>query len=463
MPLQAGAAEIDISPTFGIQIAGDIGKIRSVKEIRDPLYAKALVLESGRRKVVILSLDIAVIGTERAHAIRDAVAAKIGTTRDAVLLHVTQNHSAPALGHCFTSKETPYFFPDHKWLACADDDYYPIALAGILEAVERANGNLEPVTVGAASGIEARVAFNRRFVMRDGSAVMHPHPGDPRIRHSEGPIDPEVGVVRFRNAEGEDIAVLLHYTCHPTHGYPQEYISADWPGTWADGVKELMGGKVVPLVLNGCCGNIHHQNHLDPHFVNDQNRMGMMLTETTRGALERIECGDVETLSSESRTIQAPWRALDPQAVADAQAMLAAFPEPKWSNAEHTQVDWAWVYAVSTIDLAEQMRSKPGYDYEILTIRIGDIALVGLPGEPFVEGQLAIKLASPTYPTYVAHMSNQYAGYIPTAKALERGGYETHTSNWSKLGPAALDEIVAATGEMLRGSFGDGGSRPPGL
>jgi hypothetical protein len=71
----------------------------------------------------------------------------------------------------------------------------------------------------------------------------------------------------------------------------------------------------------------------------------------------------------------------------------------------------------------------------------------------FVEGQLRLKIESPTYPTYVAHMSIIYGGYIPTTCALQRGGFETNPCNWSKLGPTALDDIVDNAGEMLREMF----------
>jgi len=80
---------------------------------------------------------------------------------------------------------------------------------------------------------------------------------------------------------------------------------------------------------------------------------------------------------------------------------------------------------------------------------LGNAALVGLPGEPFSEGGLAIKLESPSPYTIIAH-NTQFAGYIPTKEAFLRGGYETITSNWSKFGPDALDQIVTASLDTLK-------------
>jgi hypothetical protein len=92
-------------------------------------------------------------------------------------------------------------------------------------------------------------------------------------------------------------------------------------------------------------------------------------------------------------------------------------------------------------------------DYEIQVFRVGRTAFVGLPGEPFVEGQLRIKLASPTYPTYVAHCTSHYVGYVPIREAFPHGGHEVETRFWSKLTPDALEMIVEAATETLHEVF----------
>src|SRR5262249_1664890 len=88
------------------------------------------------------------------------------------------------------------------------------------------------------------------------------------------------------------------------------------------------------------------------------------------------------------------------------------------------------------------------WDYEIQVLRIDRAALVGLPGEPFVEAELQIKLASPTFPTYVVH-NTSYAAYIPTPQAFQHGGYETKAGLISKFAPEAFDLIVTAAGRLL--------------
>ena len=453
MSLRAGAAQIDITPSMGTQIAGDIGRLRPVDAVRSPVFAHAVVVETSERKICLISLDVTVIGTQWATKIRQSVCDKFGFEFGAVMVCGTQTHSAIALGHCFTEYESEYIPDDLRWLLGGDDAYHPFAVERAIEAVEQANANLQPVSIGAASGVEGRVAFNRRFVMRDGSVRTHPPTGDPNIRYAESIVDPEVGVVCLRGEDDKVVAALLHFTCHPNHGYPHNYICADWPGAWCDGAKEIFGSQCVPLVLNGCCGNIHHTNHLDTHQIEDPRLMGQRLTETTREIVPRVDYVAKGVLDWRFEVLPLPWRKMAPTVFDEARAILKKQPTPQWLNEEHTRVSWDWVYEVMRLDLEKQMHRERHFDYQVQAFRIGDVAIVALPGEPFVEGQLRLKLESPTYPTYVAHMANMYGGYIPTPEAIERGGFETLPANWSKFAPEALDLIMDKAGELLRELF----------
>ncbi len=101
----------------------------------------------------------------------------------------------------------------------------------------------------------------------------------------------------------------------------------------------------------------------------------------------------------------------------------------------------------------EYARKRGNFIYEIQVFRIGECAIVGLPGELFVEGHLEIKVHSPAKYTFFAHATNQYVGYIPTEKALKRGGHEAKFGYWSKLAPEAFDTIVENTKYLLKELF----------
>ena len=60
-----------------------------------------------------------------------------------------------------------------------------------------------------------------------------------------------------------------------------------------------------------------------------------------------------------------------------------------------------------------------------MTVRIGDVGIVGLPGEIFCEFGMDIKRHSPAKHTMVIGLANDAIGYIPTEEAFEHGGYES--------------------------------------
>ncbi|HOF87071.1 MAG TPA: hypothetical protein PLZ36_03060, partial [Armatimonadota bacterium] len=237
-------------------------------------------------------------------------------------------------------------------------------------------------------------------------------------------------------------------------GYPFRYIIGDWPGAWA-ALARAGGG--VPLVINGCGGNVAPPDHQNPDHLNGVpgGHLGMAekLMETTAGIQERLEATPSAPLGWARTRLRLPLRQLAPEVVAEARRLLDANPTPMFLDEERTRVDWDWVYAVGVLDLHARATRDAGFDYEIQAFRIGDVALVTLMGEPFVEAQLRIKLESPARYTLVAHFCNGYAGYIPTERAFARGGYETRTSNGSKFQPDALERIADTALELLNGLF----------
>jgi len=453
--LRAGAAQVDITPPLGTQIAGDIGRPRPAEVVVEPLYARALVMEAGGRKVCIVSTDLCAITDEWNEAIRRSAAEKFGFDHDAIMIHPVQNHAAPTIGNHMIQGKSQWVTPDLDWLRGGDDRYNLLAVERILEAVGKANDSLQPARIGSNSGIEARVAFNRRCVMRDGTAKTHPPKGSPDILYVEGPIDPEVGVTCIQTPSLRNLAFLLHHTCHPVHGFGKRFITSGWPGAWAEGVRAAFGGEPVALVLNGCCGNVHHANPLDPKQVDDYRQIGRILTEDARDLVASIRTEQNVVLDCQTRRIKLPIRKFDPKELQAARGMLKQHPKPIMRTDSPGAITWDWCYAVCLLDLYSRHGRNPECDYEIQALRVGDNAYVALGGEPFVEGQLEIKRRSPVRHTYVAHMCHIYVGYIPTRQALERKGYETRMGNWSKLAPEALEIIVDETDRLLKKVFAD--------
>jgi hypothetical protein len=447
----AGTAKVDITPGMGVQLAGDIGRQRPAEWVEDPLYARALVMSDGGHTLCLLALDLTAITRPWADAIRQGVAQATGCTPEAVMVHATQSHSAPCLGYSMAGEASARLPAGLAWLRGGDDRYHDFAVGRAIQAARQAAEKMAPVRVGWAYGVEGRVAYNRRFVMRDGRVKTHPPNAHPEILHVEGPVDPELGMLVFQAEDLAALGMLLNYTCHPTHGYPHRWVSADWPGAWANEMDKACQAGCAALATNGWCGNIHHTNHLDPEWKDDYHRMARTLVETTHKILRNGLSFLVQPrLDARTLHVRLPKRRLTQQESASAQALLSEHPEPIWLDAEKTSIRWDWVYALSRLDYLDECQHEPDYDFLIQVFRIGEAVLVGVPGEPFVEGQLRLKRDSPARPTYVLHMCNDAAGYIPTPQAFRGGGYETETAAWSFLGPEALDRVVDSALGLVR-------------
>ena len=451
----AGAGQVDITPPAGTHLSGDIARHRPARLVLDPLYAKAVVLETEGRRVGILALDVTIVTADCTARIREAACARLGISEDALMVHATQTHSAPSLGRFMLDPAFDDVIPpDAEWVSGCEKAYADWAVGRAVEALEAAAASLEPVDVGVASAIDGRWAHNRRAVRNDGTVAM-PGPlrdnplGPTWIRYLEGPIDPEVGVLALRRRSGRLLALLLNYGCHPVHVFPSLLVSADWPGAWAEEVRRRLGHDCLPIVLNGPCGNVNPWNPYDPYYRNDHRCMGRGLADTTAKVLQTLEFSPVATLDWCVSCLPIPVREVEEERLAWARRVLEESPAPRWADDAHSSVDWDWMIAAS-VHGVHLLREREGtVDYEIQVLRIGDTALVGLPGEPFAELGLAVKMASPACRTYIAHCTSHYVGYIPTPEAFPRGGHECETRYWAKLVPEAYDLILSRTSQVL--------------
>ena len=453
--LIAGSAQVDITPKMGTFLSGVPAKRRPAEILLDPVFAKALVLDDGEQRLCILTLDLLVARKEWDDRIRNGAKERFGLDPDAVMVHTMQNHGAPSMGVVDLNLDPEYIPPGLPWLVTADDEYPPYVVERSLEAIGLAMENMQPVRVGIATGVENSVTFNRRVVMRDGTGE-NGLGGRPLTdaAYCEGPIDPELGVVSFTTESLRPVAFLLHHTCNAVHDFPMRCVTADWPGAWSRRIRERYGDYCVPLVINGCCANIHHDDFLNPNYIDTTERMGAKLTEATLPVLKRLVYQDDSRLDYATRVARLPLRKVPEHELAAAKALLEEYPQPTWKEGqEGSEALWDWMYAVSKLNLDKLFQKDPKFDFGIQVFRIGDFALVGLNGTAFVEAQLRLKMESPTGRTFVASNANGYVGYVPTPGALKRGGYETVTGTNSKFVPEALDMIADSAVELLESVF----------
>jgi neutral ceramidase len=445
--LLIGAAKADITPDYGTQISGDIGRYRPVEEIRDRLYARIIVMKSEDTVACLVACDMACISRNHSLDFRAQIAAAIGATPEDVIIHCVQSHSAARVGGMFDDPEG-ILPPELWWVRGETLAYNELFIKAVMAKVAEARDAMVPARARFARTIDGRCAFNRRFIMRDGTAKTHPGNCNEEVLHCEGPVDPEASLTLFEDDDARPIAGLLHYTCHPIHGYPHRYVSADWPGLWSEAISEKLGGCVVGC-LNGACGNISPIDHTNPDYDGSTNLdlMVRRLSQTGEKLLGNLKAVNELPLRTASKTLNIPYNQPTPEATQAARRMIAEHPEPIFRDEAKESISWDWIFALRDLDKVHKLDTNPDYDFEIQVLRLGDLVIAGWPGEPFVEAQLEVKLKSPSRLVIVAHECNDECGYLPTLSAAQRGGYEA----WGKLPPGTLEQVAEQTIELIAG------------
>ena len=459
--MRTGFARVKITPEMGAHLAGSGGgEKRRAQCILDDLYARVVVIEAENKKICFISLDVTIITEDYTEKIR-RYAQSLGFSPEAVMVHAVQNHSAPSLGHFMLDPDFPEIPSELEYIRGGETKTYQFILEKIFEAIKTANNSLIPVSIGSGIAVNDGLAFNRRAITRDGKARMPwffsglQYPlGPTDIKYIEGPVDPEIGALCFRSDDMKIISAILHFTCHPVNVFATKFyaISSDWPGMWSEGIEKMFNTN--PLVLNGCCGNINPWPAFVHDFYPDHKKMGNKLAEITQEIISRMTFRKSENLGFVSKKISIPLRS-EPEKTIRAKEYLEKNPFPVMLKDNPERVDPEWFQATSIMSV-EYARKRGDFIYEIQAFRVGDIAVLGLPGEPFVEGQLEIKINSPARYTFVAHATNQYVGYIPIKQAFSRGGHEATLCYWSKLIPEALEIIVKNSLDMLKELFPEG-------
>jgi hypothetical protein len=162
---------------MGTQLAGWLDVARPAARVRDPVYARIAVLESGERRVGLVSLDLLSVRGSDVADVRRRVEAAAGLPADSLLIAATHNHAGPAIVSIGPFRR--------------DDAYLEWLKQALVRLAEEALAALEPAEVGVGVGFEGRLSFNRRWVMKNGLVRTQPGVANPQVLYCEGPIDPQ--------------------------------------------------------------------------------------------------------------------------------------------------------------------------------------------------------------------------------------------------------------------------------
>jgi neutral ceramidase len=432
---EAGVAAVDITPPVGYRMSGYFNE-RLSTGIKDPLNAKAIVFRQGETQAAIVVCDLIGMTAEVTDKARKAACQKTGIPFESIAIAATHSHTAPLYFGSLRENFHERAIKTHGRDPQETSPYAETLSEKLIEVIGRAQGALRPVQIAAGVAEENRLSFNRRFHMKDGSVRFNPGQQNPDIVRVAGPIDPEVGIVRFR-AGAKDLASLVVFAMHLDTLGGTEY-SADYPYFLARELRKSLGPDFVSIFGTGTCGDI---NHIDVRIKGRRSteEIGTMLAETVAAALPDLTTVVEPSLAVRRAVVEAALQKVTSEQVAAARERMAKIGSRDLTFLE--QVETAKI-----VDLASRkMESIP---LEVQAFRLSrDLAIVTLPAEVFVELGLTIKRASPFKTTLVIELSNDDPAYIPTQKAFAEGSYETVNS---RVVPGSGEKMVEAAVKLLK-------------
>ena len=432
-PLEAGLAEIDITPPIGYRMDGYFYERLNTGQ-RDPLKAKALVLQQGPTRAALVVCDLIGMPQSLSNEVRRLAAARTGIPAANIAITATHSHTGPLFAgeraRIFSERAAAKFGKDP--LAAVK---YPDTLRDrLVEVITAANARVSPAAMEFVRTAEDRVSFNRRFHMKDGTVRFNPGVLNPDIVRAAGPVDPDLPFVLFTK-DKKPIGSLTVFALHADTVGGTEY-SADYPGQLSAELRREFGDEFISLFGTGTCGDV---NHIDVSGRRryDARLIGQQLGIAILSARSRISL-DHPALTVASSRLSLPLRAVSAE-----EAALA-----KTNMAKVGGKDIPFLTQVGIVTTLDLLQRGSTLDAEVQVFRLHpNVAIVLLPGEVFAELGLAIKRGSPFEHTLVIELSNDNPAYIPTEKAFKEGSYEVVNS---RIAPGGGERLVGAALQLLK-------------
>lgn len=434
--LYAGAARRVINPQLGTAKAGLRLFADPIQAIESDLTGSALVLSNETTKVAILAIDLCVVSLQEATDIRSQVADALKMSPTNVMLNLSHNHSSPAL---------PGWLMDTPEQRLLKEAYQDRLTCWLVEAAIEAEKNQVPARIGAGRG-ESFIGVYRRESGPDGRDVLGEVP--------DHPIDPAVGVIRIDDLDGNAIATLFSYGCHPVTVGPRSMVaSTDFPGPARDIIERSLGG--LAIFLQSCGGNINPRVGIGYEIDcrDAKNRVGYELggevLKVAASIRTHLQAGKRRPLGNVPNILFRPWQPVE----GDSCTYLGAVEEiiklefielPTIEEAEAIRKEWQHTLAQRKADAAQEWEIRvaskfaewaeklveavhdghPTLDVVTQAFRINDIVLTGINMEVFFETGLDIKSRSPFDHTLVLGYSNGSVGYLPRSEDYPPGGWK---------------------------------------
>lgn len=405
-PLRAGVACVDLTPPLAMKpaLGGYSARLsRPATGVHDRVWAKAIYFTDGSAKYALVTADA--LGFPS--TLKPALMAKLKDLKvevDDVLLLPSHTHTS--LGIMDLNPTNVFGVPQ---IGVFNGLVLEHTLERLAEVIQRARQEPVSVLVGTATLTLPGWSRNRR-----GASV----------------TDPVLTVTRIDRLDGKPLAVVVNWSAHPTFlGAKDMIFSGDWPGYLQRTLEGLIGESVTVLYYNGAQG--------------DQSPTPRIAEAAT--GFEQAEAYGRDLALQAWKT----WRGLKPQSEAGLAFHLHEFELPKRvRHPEFMKNDNAIssVLGAGLDGMLERIMPEKTHSH---CFRLGDLVIVGIPGELTAELGMEVKLkvatATGARVVVIGGLADEWIGYILSEKEYNRGGYEATVSYYGRqLGPIVVENAVKA-------------------
>ncbi len=467
--LLIGTATADITPSLPVALSGQF-HLRIAQTIETPLTANVIALESrdGNRSLdtaIMVSCDVVGIPAEVLNMVRDEVKKQIsGFDVMKIFLNATHTHTAPVMENDIYSSFR-YEIPKEGVLQV--DEYNAFFVKRIVEAIvkawkDRRQGN---VSWGMS---HAAIAYNRRTVYADGSAVMYGKTNVPEFRNMESIEDHDVNMLFFWDTSGKLIAMTVDVGCTAQEVEGRSAVNADYWHPVRERLKQRFGPDLVVLGWISAAGDQSprplYRKAAEERMIKLRNlsrldeiaRRIFLAVEEAYETVEQDRYNDIQ-LTHKTETITLPMRLVTEQeyeiskAERDNAAALIT-TDPKAADQQLARMTWNRD-VVKRYD-NQKINPNPTIQSEVHVLRIGDVVICTNEFELFTDYALRIQARSNAIQTFIIQLAAGNGSYLPTEKALKGGGYSAVIQS-DLVSPEGGQILVEHTVNLINDLFPD--------
>ena len=432
--MQAGFCSLVMQPPLGLRIPGYY-TVRLAEGTADPLHLRATAFACGDQKAVMFNCECIGLNVGAYEIIKKKVAEACEIDPESVYINCIHSHTS--------------FIVVKAGPEMDDMDIHLLTIyQQFADCAKLAFQDLKPCNILTAVGEVKDFAFVRRYRMADGTVRTNPPYGDPDVVGPIGKPDDQVRVIRIQR-EGAKEILIVHFGNHADM-IGGKFYTPDWPGYLVRILDEALEGNVHTMFLLGPEGDINHRNFYNPQLQYKGTDNAKSGARKVAGAVLQIYDFATpvasDTVRFAHKYVQVGKNLWDPERLPEVEDLVKIYREKGEFAPELNK--YPGLHYREALRIMANLSRPEFFNLRVSGLRIGDVAFIGIPGEPFASIGLDIVAQSTMPMTVVTAITNGYEGYYPDAAAFAEPGYSYEKST-SPFAPDCAEKLINGAMEVL--------------